>query len=240
MTLKRYDQIALDLEKKLADDPHFLLPTLNHLSEAQGVSYPTAWKAMQALIQKGLARSVPGKGFVPIRASAGAPSEDASLFSVDKLCREVRDGIANGIYKSGKPFPKAFYFMSAHHVTRLTVTRAFRRLASERCAHKHKNRWIVGAPPEPAQRSHQAQPPVVLFVLTDTVDALPNFFQNQFVSPFVNPLRMELAARQISLAVAAWYGDPRTGQQACLKERTASMPPSVNGADAIRARSLCR
>jgi DNA-binding LacI/PurR family transcriptional regulator/DNA-binding transcriptional regulator YhcF (GntR family) len=209
MKMQRFPQIAHDLEQKLRDDPDFSLPTLNRISERYGVSYPTAWRAAQLLIKKGLARSIAGKGLIAVRGDRdrSSPPPDAML-SVDKLCNTIREDIVNGVYKSGKPFPKAQYFMATYHLTRLTVTRAFRRLAAENLAHKQKNHWMVGARVEAAKTSRT--PPVVLFVLTDTVDALPNFFQNQYLSPFVVPLRTELATRQISFSVAAWYGDPRT------------------------------
>jgi hypothetical protein len=52
MAAKRYSAIAADVERSLPVRGDFALETVPRVAEHYGVSYPTAWNAVQVLTSK--------------------------------------------------------------------------------------------------------------------------------------------------------------------------------------------
>jgi DNA-binding LacI/PurR family transcriptional regulator len=126
------------------------------------------------------------------------------------MYRIIKHGIVDGTYRMGTPLPKIYSFMQEHGYSRLTVSRALRRCAQEKLAHKARNRWYAGPQPLRAVSASVAShnTPVVLF-LVQNPQAYYNDFNESFTSRFIMLFLDEILRCGIQAAPALRSKDPR-------------------------------
>jgi len=202
-----FSTIASELEKRLSSSIQAAVPSINELAAHHRVSYPTAWKAVQVLVRKGLLARNPGKRMI---APADDAKNPASQPSADQMYRIIKHGIVDGTYRMGTPLPKIYSFMQEHGYSRLTVSRALIRCAREKLAHKARNRWYAGPLPSRHASFSVASPnnPVVLF-LVQNPQAYYADFSEPFTSRFIMLFLDEILRCGIQAAPALRSKDPR-------------------------------
>jgi len=198
-----YETIARSLEEKIRADAEYRPPAITELARHHHVAYQTMWKAVRLLVKKGLLATAPGKKL----ARASRDSELAT--SSEKLYQVVKQRIESGAYQVGKPYPKVDYFVVTEHVSPLTATRVFRRLADEKLAHQSRRRWLVGpAPVRPSalrsRESSMSSSPIAMIIYSDAQD-WSQLLQTSFVNSFIHPFTNELLAHHILIAPGFFY-----------------------------------
>jgi murein DD-endopeptidase MepM/ murein hydrolase activator NlpD len=193
-------RIAADIESTIKADPSFKLPRLVDLAQQYHVSYPTIWKAVSLLVEKGVIARSAGKKLTIKRMSG---ERDGSLNleqqnSASLLFEKLKLRILDGTYLLGRPFPKAGYFLAAEGVSYLTISQAFARLSAENLAHKSGRTWIagprslLGVPASPLRSALEA-PAVV--VITPNIESWDSIFNDGFTSRFMLPFATEISNR---------------------------------------------
>lgn len=203
-----HEALSLDIERAILDDPSYRLPRLLDLAAQHRVSYPTIWKAVRALIRKGLVVGSPGRRLcISPKIRGREQSEDRMPSSeIERIYRILRNEIADGVYRVGRPLPKVNYFLRTYNTSYHTLSRVFARLGAENLAHKQRSRWVAGpAPavsPAPPGTTDRSQSPVAL-VVTEGPDAWNEAFTNSHSRNFMLHFTAEMTAWNVNLSVAA-------------------------------------
>jgi len=202
MNLPLYQKLAAQLERRLHADPGFQLRGIEFSAHESGVSYPTMWKAYHELATKGIIRIARGRRSSRARAPEGAGS-NMEQTAVDRLCASLRDMIADGTWKTGKPTPKISWLAANFTVSPVTARVALEHLRRENRVHKKGRQWICGPQGMAAGHGAVAAPagPIVMLIIY-SVEHWNYIFASPFLSRFVEPLRDELAAAGFGLRVA--------------------------------------
>jgi DNA-binding transcriptional regulator YhcF (GntR family)/DNA-binding LacI/PurR family transcriptional regulator len=187
--------VAEKLLDSIRADRGQCLPSIIDLAEQYGVSYLTMWKAVRILADQGLVRTVRGRG-IATTGPDGAPGNPAWQSSTDRIHDTIRGRIADGKYQSGKPLPKTEALAASEGVSRVTLSRALKRLEKDHLVHRVRARWHTGANPPSAivsQSVHLSSdgPPVVLVLISDQaswMEALRPSFIFRFMGPFSDEL----------------------------------------------------
>jgi len=197
MQPNRFEQLSLEIEKRVRAHPLQPLPAIPALARECNAAPQTIWKAVQLLARKGLV--VCRKGARTMPASA-PPGPDAQA----RLAAALRASIADGTWSSGEPVPKYAYLQAHYRVHQSTINAALLTLAHENMVHKRGRQWIVGAPPTSRPRGlqnpAQAGSGVVVLLFPEEIDA-QHFFMWSYFSPFVAAFTGELAKLGIRLEI---------------------------------------
>jgi len=201
-----FPELAKTIIQWLRDNPDKPAPSVRMVAGQWRVSHRTAWKATRLLINKGVLESRPGYRIMRV---VKGPAEVAQN-PYGKLFAAIKNGVLDGTYPAGKPFPKIGYFAVQENLSRPTVSLAFARLAAEGLAYCVKNRWYAGPAPSrgaPAGPSvHDA--PVVLF-LVQNPQAFSTYFEDSYTSRFVLPFLNELLGHGIHATPALRSNNPQ-------------------------------
>jgi len=184
------------MEERISRDPAYVLPRIVDLAVEFRVAYPTMWKALQVLVDKGVIASSGGRKLTIAGRSQSATSARPGT-AVDALCDAIRERILDGIYKSGSQFPKAGYFAATQGVSYLTVSHAFARLASENLAHKKRSRWFVGPGRPPVLKASGSSDAPTILSVTEKMTAWSWELGSLFIDRYLSPFDEELRARHI-------------------------------------------
>jgi len=220
-----FKAIAEQLTKAISDDPAYVVPSLLEIAATNRVSYRTAWRAMQVLVNNGIIIARPGRTYVVSRSSPGGKSS-VVMSAGEALYEDLKKKALDGVYQAGRPFPKVAHFIIERRCSPLTVMHAFKRLAHERLAHSLKRRWYAGPAPARVLASSRtrlsADTPVAL-VMTSQPEIWHTGFENPFVNSFLLSFGNDITAHAIQLQFA-------------LREKTANSPfAGPGGMDEVRA-----
>jgi len=183
-------------EKRLTD-----FPPVRELAVRRGVSYQTAWQAVDLLRKKKVLITSPG------RRTALAGDADRLLTSSERFLRRMREGIIDGSYPAGRRLPKINYFSVTEGLSPATVFRVFTRLSIEGLAHKVRRSWFSGPAPRPgaSAKSAAGMPVVLLFVLK-----APDW-QQVFEYPSTELFMMNLQNELAGAGIDVWPAMEREG-----------------------------
>jgi DNA-binding transcriptional regulator YhcF (GntR family) len=197
-----YKQLALQIEKRIAESGEIRLPSLVSLSRKYSISPKTISKALHLLRGKGLLRFSRGKP-----AEVAANSNDAQpQKSVAVLAADIARSISEGTYRVGQALPKLDYFALTKKLSKSTVCEAFRNLARKKIVYKRGKSWIVGRS-RTRIASPAASPPVVL-VLVPGYGTWHSFF-GYHLAPFANSFCGELNRRDVQFELV--QAEPEEG-----------------------------
>ncbi len=192
------ETLAGQVFQRLHEDASFQLTSISELARQYGVAYNTMRKAIRVLVSQGAVESFRGR---IARLSTPVQREHRPQNSCDRLYREIKQGIVDGIYQAGVPLPKQQYFVISSKVSTATVSIAFRKLAKEELIHKSGKSWIAGKPrvPPTESRGDPSHLRSVLF-LTPWEPYIHTFFNNPHTSPFGHSLGNQLLEGRLHFA----------------------------------------
>jgi DNA-binding transcriptional regulator YhcF (GntR family) len=219
-TRARY--VADQLREQLETGRLSAAPTACQLAKRFGVAERTALKALHILRGEGILVFSQGKR---VRVAPGHSGEALDDSAGTRLFRRLKSSIVKGTYRTGHTLPKLDYFVIGQHVSRTTVSKAFKMLEQEGLIRKQGRRWIVGSSPRrssgaAALRSKDT-PVVVMVVPAHNVWA---DMLDEHLRPFASEFFAELSRHRFS-HVLCQRSDPNPFRRAFAtgKDETLSL-----------------
>jgi DNA-binding transcriptional regulator YhcF (GntR family) len=138
------DELTRKIRELISSEYRSTLEGTDSLAARYKVSRKAVRKALHTLSQQGIIALSQGKRAMILRDSSQSVPSDELGDSAYALYLRIKNDIAGGSSRTGKPLPSFKYYTSNHAVAPSTIQRVLKTLVNEGLIHKSSRRWVVG------------------------------------------------------------------------------------------------